>query len=811
LIDSSFRIHAFVAKQCWFIPGYVGDCMNREVPRRSALAARILSRRILPVLAFFFATCLCGIPLHAQISPESDQLLHRMYASGDFEVKYFGPARWLDDGAFYTTVEPSGAVKDAQDIVRYQTATGKREVLVSAAKLIPAGDKVPLAFENYAWSKDKSHLLLYTNSAQVWRLRTRGDYWVLDLQSGALRKLGGDAPASSLMFAKFSPDGSKVAYVRANNIYVEGVSTGRITQLTHDGTQTIINGTSDWVYEEELDVRDAFRWSPDGRRIAYWQFDTSGVGIFKLLYNLGAPKEIVTGFPYPGLGVYPSVLNIPYPIPGTTNSAVRAGVVSVDGGDTQWMQVPGDPRDNYIARLEWAGNSSELAIEHLNRLQNTEDVLLADASAGAVRQIFRDQDSAWVDVMDEIHWVHNGEDFLWLSERDGWRHAYLVSRDGKRVRLITSGAYDVIELGGVDEKGGWFYFIASPENATQRYLYRAPLDGSQNAQRVSPAAAPGTHRYDMSPDAHWAFHTYSRADVTPVTDLVELPAHRSARVLEDNAALRANAAPLLASPTEFFKVDIGEGITLDAWMLKPPHFDPAKKYPVLIYVYGEPAAQTVLDEWGAWNNDYNRAVAQAGYVVVSFDNRGTPAPKGRAWRKVVYGAIHPVIVHDQSAALKVFLNSHPFADSSRVALWGWSGGGSSTLNLMFRSPDLYQVGMSVAPVPDLRLYDTIYQERYMGLPLQNVEGYRSSSAINFAEGLRGHLLVVHGSGDDNVHYAGTELLLNRLIELDKPVDFMEYPNRTHAINEGSGTTLHLYSLLLRYLEEHLPPNATAAQ
>jgi dipeptidyl-peptidase 4 len=785
--------------------------MNLEVPRPSAFATRVLLQRLLPTLALLLAACLAAIPLQAQISLESDQLLHRMYASPDFEVKYFGPARWLDDGAFYTTVEASAAVKDARDIVRYQTATGKREVLVSAAKLIPSGSKDPLEFENYAWSTDQSRLLLFTNSAQVWRQRTRGDYWVLDLQSGALRKLGGNGPESSLMFAKFSPDGSKVAYVRANNIYVEEISSGRITQLTHDGSQTISNGTSDWVYEEELDIRDAFRWSPDGRRIAYWQFDSSGVGIFKLLYNLGTPKEIVTGLPYPSVGVYPSVLNIPYPIPGTTNSSVRAGVVSVDGGDTLWMQVPGDPRENYIARLEWAANSSELTIEHLNRLQNSNDVLLADASTGQVRQIFRDQDSAWVDVMDEIHWVHNGQEFLWLSERDGWRHAYLVSRDGKRVQLITPGAYDVIGISGVDEKDGWLYFIASPENATQRYLYRSPLDGSQNAQRVGPAAAPGTHHYDMSPDAHWAFHTYSRADITPVTDLVELPTHRSARILEDNAALRASAAPLVASPTEFFKVDIGDGTTLDAWMLQPPHFDPAKKYPVLVYVYGEPAAQTVLDEWGAWNNDYNRAVAQAGYIVVSFDNRGTPAPKGRAWRKVVYGAIHPLIVHDQSAALKSFLQSHSFADSSRVAVWGWSGGGSSTLNLMFRSPDLYRVGMSVAPVPDLRLYDTIYQERYMGLPLQNVEGYRSSSAVNFAEGLRGHLLVVHGSGDDNVHYAGTELLLNRLIELDKPVDFMEYPNRTHAINEGSGTTLHLYSLLLRYLEAHLPPNAAAAQ
>ena len=448
--------------------------MNREVSRPSVFAARILLHRFLSVLAL-----LC-----ARVSPRfrftrrclrnrtncSIACTHRRISRSSTSARRAG---WTMARSTPPSNRPP-AVKDAQDIVRYETATGKREVLVSAAKLIPAGEKVPLAFENYAWSKDKSRLLLYTNSAQVWRLRTRGDYWVLDLQSGTLRKLGGDAPASSLMFAKFSPDGSKVAYVRGNNIYVEEISTGRITQLTHDGSQTIINGTSDWVYEEELDVRDAFRWSPDGRRIAYWQFDTSGVGIFKLLYNLGAPKEIVTGFPYPGLGPYPSVLNIPYPIPGTTNSAVRAGVVSVDGGETQWMQVPGDPRDNYIARLEWAGNSSELAIEHLNRLQNTNDVLLADASTGAVRQIFRDQDSAWVDVMDEIHWVHNGQDFLWLSERDGWRHAYLVSRDGKRVQLITPGAYDVIELGSVDEKAGWLYFTASPENATQRYLYRAP-------------------------------------------------------------------------------------------------------------------------------------------------------------------------------------------------------------------------------------------------------------------------------------------------------------------------------------------------
>jgi dipeptidyl-peptidase-4 len=739
------------------------------------------------------------------ISADSDKLLRRLFVSTDFEVKNFGPARWLDGGAFYTTVEPAAADKDAQDIVRYETATGKREVLVSSEKLIPAGGKSPLAIEDYSWSKDKTRLLLYTNSAPVWRQNTRGDYWVLNLPSGKLQKLGADAPASTMMFAKFSPDGSKVAYVRANNICVEDLAAGKILPVTADGSATLINGTSDWVYEEELDIRDGFRWSPDGRHIAYWQFDTRGVGIFSLIYNLGRPHEIVTGFPYPGLGRYPSILDIAYPIPGTANSSVRVGVVSVEGGDTRWMQVPGDPRENYIARMDWAANSNELAIEHLNRLQNTNDVLLADIATGGVRPIFQDHDAAWVDVMPQITWLHNGADFLWLSERDGWRHAYLVRRDGNRVQLITKGNFDVISLDRADEKGGWLYFSTSPDNATQQYLYRTRLDGSGNPERVSPTNLSGTHHYDLSPDSHWAFHQYSRADVTPVTDLVEFPAHHTTRVLEDNAALRANASVLLETPTEFFKLDAGDSVTLDAWLMKPPHFDPAKKYPLLVYVYGEPAAQTVLDEWGTWNNYFNRAAAAAGYLVVSFDNRGTPAPKGREWRKIIYGAIQPVIVKDQSAALRGFLRAHPFADPSRVAIWGWSGGATSTLCLMFRAPDLYKTGMAVAPVPDLRLYDTIYQERYMGLPLQNVDGYRNSSAINFAEGLQGNLLLVHGSGDDNVHYSGSELLLNRLIELDKPIDFMEYPNRTHAINEGAGTTLHLYSLLLRYLEQHIPP------
>jgi dipeptidyl-peptidase-4 len=757
-------------------------------------------------------------PTNAQKSPATPELFRRLYNSDDFAAKTFGPARWLEGGASYTTLEPASSSKDAKEIVRYATSTGQRIILVSAAQLTPPGADKPLAIDDYFWSTDMQCLLVFTNAKPVWRRNTRGDYWVLDRKSQALKQIGKQSPPSSLMFAKFSPDATKVAYVQAHNLYVEDLATGATIALTHDGSDTLINGTTDWVYEEELELRDGFRWSPDGKQIAYWQFDSRGVGTFPLLYNLGKEKEVVTGFPYPGTAPYPVRLDLPYPTAGTMNSAARVGVINASGGDTRWLNVSGDPRENYIARMEWfpGANSHEIVIEHLNRLQNTADILVADAATGAAKQIFEDHDDAWVDYMPEFVWLNAGKDFLWLSERSGWRHAYRVSREGK-VAAVTHGNFDVISFEGVDEKTGYLYFIASPDNATQRYLYRAHLDGSGEAERVTPAgaASSGTNAYDISPDGHWAFHTRSSVKVPPAVDLVQLPGHKSTRVLVENSALLAIAAPFVASaPDEFFRLDIGEGVTLDARMFKPANFDAAKKYPVLVYVYGEPAAQQVVDEWleGGFeggNLSFDRAIAAEGYIVVVMDNRGTPAPRGRAWRKIVYGAIHPVIVHDQTAGLQALLRAHPYLDASRTAVWGWSGGASSTLNLMFHSPEVYKLGMAVAPVPDLRLYDTIYQERYMGLPLQNVEGYKKSSAINFAEGLQGHLLIVHGSGDDNVHYAGSELLVNRLIELGKPFDFMTYPNRTHAISEGKGTTLHLFSLLRRYLEDHIPPGPSS--
>ena len=704
---------------------------------------------------------------------------------------------WQNGGDDYTILEPSAGGK-GMDIVAYDTGSGKRSVLVSAAQLTPQGAAGPLSIDDYSWSPDKKKLLIFTNTRKVWRRNTRGDYWVLDQNTMKLAKLGGNAPESTLMFATFAPDSSRVAYVRANNLYVESLATGSITQLTSDGSADIINGTSDWVSEEELDLRNCFRWSPNSRSIAYWQFDQSGVGQYTLINDTATE--------------YPVTFRYAYPQPGTTSSAVRVGVLPAEGGPTRWITLPGDPRQNYIAQMEWAGNSNEILIEYLDRLQQTNRLMLANAQTGESRLFFEDRDRDWVDAV-PIDWIGKpgvkDPDLFFLSERDGWNHAYRVDRSTGNARLITNFQGDVLKMEGFDREGGWLYFLASPENATRSFLYRSRLDGRGTPERVSPAGEPGFHTYDISPNGHWAIHTYSTFTRPPVIEVVSLPDHKVLRTLEDNHELQEKAKALQPGPSEFLKVTVANGVTLDGYMIKPPGFDPARKYPVLVYVYGEPAGQTVLDRWDGALGLFHDLLAREGYLIVSFDNQGTPAPKGREWRKCVYGTLGVLSSAQQVEAIRTLAHDRNYIDTSRMAIWGWSGGASNTLNVMFRYPGVFSTGIAVAPVADQRHYDSIYQERYMGLPETNKQGYHDGSPINFAQGLAGHLLIVHGSGDDNVHFQGTELLINRLVELGKPFDFMDYPNRTHSISEGAGTSFHVYSLIARYLEEHVPRGGVA--
>jgi dipeptidyl-peptidase-4 len=765
-------------------------------------------RQAIRPLAFsvsLIAPFAAGAAAGAQAAANPARLtVERIFASPDLFARGVGQLRWLDDST-YVALQTNPQQQGAVELARFNARTGARDVFVPTAWLTPNGASAPLEVEDYTWSPDHKRLLVFTASERVWRENTRGDYWVLDLASRGLRKLGGDAPKSTLMFAKFSPDGQRVAYVRQNDLYTEDVTNGQITRLTRDGSRTIINGTFDWVYEEELSLRDGFRWSPDGKSIAYWQLDASGVKDFDLIDDTDS--------------LYSFVNPVQYPKAGTTNSAGRIGVVDAAGGATKWMSIDGDPRNQYLARMDWAGltNSAELLIQRMNRRQNEIDVLLADARTGAVRTVLVERDSAWVDVVNDVRWLNKDQQFTWMSERNGWRRMYAVSRDGAKVQPLSADSMDVTHPAfafgaqavlGTDATGEYVYHYASPQNPTQLYLYRTSLRRPGVTTRVTPSDEPGTHSYLISPNGHYAVHTWSSFGTPPVVELITLPDHRRVRVLQDNAQLKTKLASLEQGPREFFRVDIGNGVKLDGWMIKPPGFDQTKKYPVLFYVYGEPAAQTVVDSWGGPQYLWHVLLSQMGYIVMSVDNRGTPAPRGREWRKSIYGKIGVLNGADQAAAAQA-IAKWPFVDPQRIGVWGWSGGGASTLNVMFRTPDVYRMGMAVAPVTDLHYYDTIYQERYVGLPQENPEAYRLGSPVTFASQLKGDLLVVHGSGDDNVHYQNTEALVNALVKANKPFTMMAYPNRTHCICEGQGTTLHLYSLLTRYLKEHLPAGEPA--
>lgn len=726
-------------------------------------------------------------PMQPETS-DSRLTVERIFSRDEFQEEQIDPLVWSKlDGAYFT-VKKSETGSAGQSLVRIDAASGTETIVVSTEALIPPGESKPFAIDGFTFSADESQLLIYANSRRVWRHNTRGDYWVLDIATRELKKLGGDAAPSTLMFAKFSPDGTRVAYVRENNLYVQDVRSGQITALTTDGSATIINGTADWVNEEELGIRDAYRWSPDGESIAFWSFDTTGVESFQLVdYTQGT---------------YPRLTSFPYPKVGTTNSASRIGVVPASGGAVRWVELPGDPREHYLPQLEWFPDGRALLIQQMNRLQNVNRVLRWDVQTGAIETILMETDAAWLENENPVRWLKHGAEFLWLSERSGWRHAYRASIDGKAFVAITEGQFDVLTVEGIDEPRETLYFAASPDNPTQRYLYQVPFGGGR-PKRLSPANQPGWHTYDVSPDAQWAIHRYSTFTTPPVVELIRLSDHSVVRVLADNARLREKLAALDRPATEFFRVEIGNGLHLDGWCLKPPMMNPSNKYPLVFHVYGEPHGQTVRDAWQGSKGLWHWMLAQQGYVVASIDNRGTNAPRGREWRKCVHRQIGILAPEEQAAAARALLKQWSFVDVKRVGIWGWSGGGSMSLNALFRYPDLYHTAIAVAPNADQLLYDTIYQERYMGLPADNIDGYRNGSPMTHAPRLKGNLLLIHGTGDDNGHYQGTEKLINELIAHHKRFTVMPYPARSHAINEGNNTVPHFYSLMTDFLNTHL--------
>ncbi|MCX6336032.1 MAG: DPP IV N-terminal domain-containing protein [Bacteroidetes bacterium] len=718
-----------------------------------------------------------------------------LFATSNIVAQPMQGIKWNKQGTGYFAVE-SG------EIVYNDLNSIQKKTLVTKAQLTPSSTTKELSIINFFFSEDGKKLLIYTNSKKIWRYDTRGDYWVLDIATSTLKQLGKGKPESSLMFAKFSPNSLKVAYVSQYNIYSEDLSSGKIEQLSFGGNRKKINGTFDWAYEEEFSCRDGFRWSPDSKQIAYWQMDAKITQDHLMINNTDS--------------IYPFAVPVEYPVAGQTPSPFKIGVVALGNPTiTKWMQIPTDPiLQSYVPRMEWAANSTQLIVQHLNRKQNESEILLCDVVTAKTNAIYQESDQAWIDILplwDEKYayggwdWIENGNAFLWASEKDGWRHLYRISRDGKSQTLITNGKYDVMQISAIDEKNGYLYFEASPDNATQKYLYRTKLDGTGTAMRVTPANQPGTHSYTLSPNAIFAKHSFSNYYTPNVTEWVKLNTHQPIDGDKVNKAVQVSDKSKIN--LEFFTITTSEGVTMDAWMSKPANFNPAKKYPVLFFVYTEPWGQNVKDEFGVGNDFLFRGdLAQEGYFYISIDNRGTPVPKGRAWRKSIYKNIGQVNIRDQALAAKEILK-WPYIDSSRIAVWGWSGGGSATQNLLFQYPEIYKTGIAVAGVANQLTYDNLYQERYMGLPQEDKSVFIKGSPITYAKNLKGNLLLIHGTGDDNVHYSNMEMLVNELVKYGKQFQMMSYPNRTHSISEGPGTFNHLSQLYTDYIRKYCPGGA----
>jgi len=694
--------------------------------------------------------------------------LRAIYASNEFSPKSFR-AKWHPKSSSYIVLESAGKV-----LANYDVQSGNRTEVIDVSGLNLQGFSESYQIENYTFSPDAKKILLQLRFQHGGEIKT--GHCLFDLQSDKLIKV------QSGWNSSISPNGNSILFSEKGNLFVYNIPDEKTVQLTNDAKEGTI------YYNRAV-------WSPDGSQVLFVQSDATDVKLRSVLV--------------PGDPSYPGVKEIKFGRVGEAITKLCIGVVDSKGTEIRWLSIPVPTEGYYLGQVDWAGNSDEVLVEKLSRFRDKRKILLANVKNGTVTSIFEDSDPDWVVASYRknigIQWINNYNNFVVLSEKDGWRHAYIGSRNSRKQKLLTPGNFDIIDRIGVDEENGWFYYNASPHNGTQKYLYRVRLDGKGKTERVSPTDQSGTHNYNLSPNAKWAFHTWSSGSTPPVTELVQLQNHKLVRILEDNNELREKMDKLNVQPKEFLQLDIGNGIVMDAWMIKPRDFDPSKKYPVFVYVYGEPHGQTVIDAWGHAYTDFHRVIADLGYLVVSIDNRGTPCPKGAAWRRAVSGSLGPLSTEEQAAGIKELGRSIPYVDLSRVGIWGWSGGGSNTLNAMFRKPGIYDVGIAVAPKPQPHLYNAWFQEIYMNTREVNPEGYEKSAPINFADGLEGDLLIIHGSGETNTHIQITEGLVDRLIELNKQFDYMVYPNRNHGLREGKGTPLHVRTHIVRYLLRHLPP------
>lgn len=697
--------------------------------------------------------------------------LEDVFKKGSFAQKSVYGINWMKDGQYYSSqVERNGAPA----VVKINVSTGE-EVAV-----LLDGKALGIDFSAYSFNADESKALLATDVEPIYRRSSKGIFYVVDMASGQKQQL---MQGEKISYATLSPDNTKVAFVKGNNLYVSDLSSNTLTQLTHDGEHNrIINGAADWVYEEEFSMAQAFKWSPDGKKIAFIRFDESEVPEFNM--QTWGP-------------LYPEDNTFKYPKAGEKNSVVSLHVAELASGKVQRLDV-GTETDQYLPRIYWTQDANQLAFIRLNRLQNQLDLLHANASTGESKLILSETSATYVDLNynDNLQYLSDGTSFIRTSEQDGFKHIYHHKLDGTLIRQLTNGPWEVSSLVRVDEKGKKLYYLSTEVSPLERNLYVVQLDG-KGKKLLSPAK--GTHSINMSPDHRFFIDYHTTAD-SPVTVTLNEAGGKTLKVLEDNKALKDRLATFALGTKEFFTFPTVDGTFLNGYLIKPADFDPNKKYPVLMYVYGGPGSQNVLNSWGGTRDFWHQHLAAEGYLVASIDNRGTGA-RGRDFKHSTYANLGKLETIDQIEGAK-YLAKMTFVDSSRIGIWGWSYGGyMSSLSLMIGN-EVFKTAIAVAPVTTWRYYDTVYTERYLQAPQLNPAGYDDNSPITHVNKLKGNFLLIHGTGDDNVHFQNAVDLVNALIAADKQFESFYYPNRNHGIS-GGNTTWHLYTQMTDFLKRKL--------
>jgi len=700
-----------------------------------------------------------------------------IWYSGEFREERVGGIRSMNDGSHYTSLERG---ESGSAVVKYAYSTG--EAVDTLATSTTAFGDASMTFSGYAFSADERHLLLTTDVESIYRHSFSANYFVVDLNSGQTKAIT-DFTQGRQRLASFSPNAQHVAFMRDNNVFIVDLASMVETQVTFDGeANRIINGATDWVYEEEFGDDNGMFWSPDGRYLAFMRFDESDVREF--------------GMPMYG-DLYPDPYVFKYPKAGEQNAAVEVKVYDLE---RRTLGTAMHPKTEYIPRVKWGVDSSQLLIFIMNRHQNILNILMGDCKRGVeqiiTKKVWSEQCMTYIDITDDITFLPDGKSFLMTSKRDEFNHIYQFSLDRDVAPIqLTSGAWDVIEMQGFDQRKKQVYFSCSKEGATQTHLARVDLKGKMQILHEER----GTHAAAYSNSFDYYIHTYHNANTPPVYTLRN-KSGKVVRELKDNAALRETVSKYNMQPKEFFSFTNDAGIELNSWMIKPPGFNPEQSYPVYVAIYGGPGVNTVTDSWGGANYYWHQLLAQQGYIVASCDPRGTPK-RGREFEHSTYKELGKLETED-FIDFGEYLGQLEYVDSDRIGIQGWSYGGFMTLLCMTKGAEVYKAGISVAPVTNWRYYDTIYTERFMQSPDENESGYDDNSPVNHAEKLEGALLLVHGSADDNVHFQNSMEMVNALVAAGKDFDFFAYPNRNHGIY-GGNTRLHLFDMMLDFVHENL--------